>query len=265
MNDFDFHSPTSLDEALSLIRESGGSAKFLAGGQSLIPVMKLELAEPDTLVSLSRIAELKGIRSDGDVLEIGAGTSHGAVADSDVVRERIPALADLATGIGDPQVRNRGTLGGSLAHNDPAADYPAAVLALGATVVTDRREIGADDFFQGMFTTALEDDEVITAVRFPVPDRACYAKVRNPASGYALAGVFVAEGSNGVRVAVTGAGPGVFRVEAMEEALAGEFSPGALDGIEVDPADLLTDDAASAEYRAHLVGVMARRAVEGCG
>lgn len=264
MNDFRFHSPETLDDAVSLVRE-GGEAKFLAGGQSLIPVMKLDLAQPDTVVSLSQIAALKGIRGDDGTLEIGAGMSHAAVADSEVVRERIPALADLARRIGDPQVRNRGTLGGSLAHNDPAADYPAAVLALGATVITDRREIPADEYFQGMFATALEPDEIITGVRFPVPEKACYSKAANPASKYALAGVFVARVSAGVRVAVTGAGPGVFRVTEMEEALASDFSAGALEGIEVDPADLLTDDAASAEYRAHLVGVMARRAVAGCG
>lgn len=263
MNDFQFHSPETLDDALSLIRE-GGEAKFLAGGQSLIPVMKLDLAQPETVVSLSRIPALKGIRSDDDTVEIGAGMSHAAVADSEVVQERIPALADLARTIGDPQVRNRGTLGGSLAHNDPAADYPAAILALGGTVVTDRREISADEYFQGMFATALEPDEIITAVRLPVPERACYAKAANPASRYALAGVFVAAGSDGVRVAVTGAGPGVFRMTEMEEALASDFSAGALEGIDVDPTDLLTDDAASAEYRAHLVGVMARRAVAGC-
>lgn len=264
MNDFQFHSPETLDDALSLIRE-GGEAKFLAGGQSLLPVMKLDLAQPESLVSLSRIPALKGVRRDGDALEIGAGMSHATVADSEVVRETIPAVADLARAIGDPQVRNRGTLGGSVAHNDPAADYPAAVLALGATVVTDRREIPADEYFQGMFTTALEPDEIITTVRFPIPERACYAKMPNPASRYALAGVFVAEGPAGIRVAVTGAGPGVFRVAEMEEALAADFSAGALEGISVDASDLLTDDAASAEYRAHLVGVMARRAVAGCG
>lgn len=270
MRDFDYHRPTSLDEARELLGNVDGEVKLLAGGQSLLPVMKLDMAAPSALISLSAVPELGGIAAEDGTLTIGAGSTHTDVHESDVVREAIPALAELAGLIGDPAVRNRGTIGGSVAHADPAADYPAALVALNATVVTDRREIGAEDFFVGMFTTALEDDEIVLGVRFPAPGCSAYAKFRNPASRYALAGVMVArgvggEGGGGVRVAVTGAGPSVFRVEAMEEALAGTFSPDALDGVEVDPGDLLDDDDASAEYRAHLVGVMARRAVERCG
>lgn len=264
MNDFEYHRPSTLAEAReALARARDGT--FLAGGMSLLPVMKLGLAQPSDLISLADVEELRGIEADDAAVTVGAGASHAEVADSDGVRERIPALADLARGIGDPQVRNRGTLGGSLAHNDPAADYPAGVLGLGATVVTDQREIAADDFFTGLFQTALEEGEIITGVRFPVPGRAAYAKFPSPASRYALAGVMVSRGDAGVRVAVSGAGStGVFRVEAMEEALASDFAPGALEGIGVDPGGLVSDVEASAEYRAHLVGVMARRAVEAC-
>lgn len=264
MQNFDHHRPASLAEALEALR-AADDGKLLAGGQSLLPVMKLDLAAPSDLVSLKGVAELRGIVREGDTLRIGAMTTHAEVAESDVVRDAIPGLAAMAHGIGDAQVRNSGTLGGSIAHADPAADYPAALVALEATVVTDRREIAADDFFQGFFATALEDDEIITAVTFPVPDKAAYAKFPNPASKYAMAGVMVAVRGGGVRVAVTGAGRGVFRVEAMEQALAGEFAAGALDGIAVPADDLVSDLDASGEYRAHLVGVMARRAVEACG
>jgi aerobic carbon-monoxide dehydrogenase medium subunit len=264
MQDFAFHRPTSLPDAVKALKDRP-EAKYLGGGQSLIPVMKLGLAAPSDLVTLSRLAELKGIRVDGEDLVVGAGETHAGVAESAVVRKSIPALAALAAHIGDPQVRNRGTLGGSLAHDDPAADYPAAALALGATIQTDRRRITADDFFQGLFTTALEPDEVITAVRFPIPERAAYAKFPHPASRFALVGVMVAKGKRGVRVAVTGAGKaGVFRVPEMEKALAAGFSPDAIASFAVPPAGLTGDPFASAEYRAHLVGLMARRAVAAC-
>ena len=263
MQNFDYHRPASLSAALAAFRESD-DGKLLAGGQSLLPVMKLDMAAPSDLVSLRDVAELRGIRREGDTLRIGAMTTHAEVADSDAVQDAIPGLAEMALGIGDAQVRNKGTLGGSVAHNDPAADYPAALVALGATVVTDRREIHADDYFRGMFMTALEADEIITAVHFPIPRRAAYAKFPNPASKYAIVGVMVAQGGDGVRVAVTGAGRAVFRVESMEEALDADFSPGALEGMEVPSGDLVSDLAAGADYRAHLVGVMARRAVEAC-
>ena len=207
------------------------------------------------------MAELTGIRRDGDTLVVGAASTHAEVASSDVVRAAIPALAHLAGHIGDPQVRNRGTLGGSIAHADPAADYPAALLALAAAVATDRRQIAAGDFFTGVFQTALEPDEVITAVRFPVPARAAYEKFGNPASRFAIAGVFVAQGAGGVRVAVTGAGTQPFRVSAYEAALSARFAPDALESASIPPDDLVSDLHAGAEYRAHLVGVLARRAV----
>ncbi|MBT8487672.1 MAG: xanthine dehydrogenase family protein subunit M [Gemmatimonadetes bacterium] len=263
MDTFDFQRATDLDEARAAVA-SADAGKFLAGGQSLIPLIKLGMASPDRLVCVKGLDELRGIHRDGADVVIGAAMTHAEVAESDVVRDAIPGLADLVARIGDPQVRNRGTLGGSIAHADPAADYPAALLALGATVITDRREIGADDFFQGMFQTPLEPDELIRAVRFPIPDRAAYAKFPNPASKYAIAGVMVAQVNGTVRVAVTGAGPGVFRVSRMEEALSSSFDAGSLDGVEVDAGTLTSDLDASAEYRAHLVSVMARRAVEAC-
>ena len=265
MNDFTYHAPTSLDEALAALRGAEG-AKLIAGGHSLLPVMKLNLAAPTDLVSLAGVPGLADISDDGDSVTVGAMCTHAQVAGSATVQGRIPALAAMADGIGDAQVRNAGTIGGSVAHNDPAADYPAACVALGATIVTDRREIGADDFFQGMFMTPLEDDEVVTAVRFPVPARAAYAKFANPASKYAVAGVMVADGPAGVRVAVTGAsGDGVFRVGDMEAALGGSFSADAVAGISVSSDGMLSDTAAGADYRAHLVTVMAKRAVEACG
>ena len=263
MDDFTFHRPGTVTEAQNAMRGTD-NGKFMAGGQSLLPIMKLDMAAPSDLVSLAGLDELRGIQRDGDTLVIGAAMTHAEVNGSAEVRDAIPALADLAGGIGDPQVRNRGTLGGSVAHSDPGADYPAALVALGATVVTDRREIAAGDFFVGMFETPLEDDEIITSVRFPIPERAAYAKFPNPASKYAITGVMVAQGGDGVRVAVSGAGYKVFRAEAMEDALASDFAPGALAGIGVEQDGLVSDTDASAEYRAHLVSVMARRAVEAC-
>ncbi len=264
MQEFGFHRPRTLSEAVQALK-GRPEAKYLAGGQSLIPVMKLGLAAPSDLVTLSALAELKGVRAEGDELVVGAGVTHAEVAASGEARKAIPALADLASHIGDPQVRNRGTLGGSLAHDDPAADYPVAVLALGATIQTDRRRIAADAFFQWLFTTALELDEIIAAARFPIPERAAYAKFPHPASRFALVGVMVAKGERGVRVAVTGAGKaGVFRVPEMEQALASRFAPDAIASVAVPAAGLTADSFASAEYRAHLVGVMARRAVAAC-
>ncbi len=254
-----------MDEALGALRGAEGG-KVIAGGQSLLPIMKLNLAMPSDLVSLAGVPGLAGITDNGYSVEVGAMCTHAQVAGSETVQSRIPALAAMADGIGDAQVRNAGTIGGSVAHNDPAADYPAACVALGATIVTDRRKISSDDYFQGMFMTPLEEDEVITAVRFPVPARAAYAKFANPASKYAVAGVMVADGPAGVRVAVTGAsGDGVFRAAEMEAALEDSFSADAVAGIAVSTDGMLSDTAAGAEYRAHLVTVMAKRAVEACG
>ena len=264
MQDFNFHRPRSIDEAKQTLQQAD-EGKLLAGGQSLLPVMKLDLAAPSDLISLRDVPSLDGIEAQGDQLVLGAAATHAEVAESDVVRDAIPALAELAGGIGDPQVRNRGTLGGSVAHADPAADYPAALLALDATVITDGREIPARDYLGTMFETALEEDEIVTAVRFSVPQAAAYAKFANPASRYALVGVMVARTADGARVAVTGAGQGAFRCEPLEAALDGDFSTAAIDGLEIDSTDLLDDDDASAEYRAHLIKVMTKRAVEACG
>jgi carbon-monoxide dehydrogenase medium subunit len=264
MYDFNYHRPTSLQEAKELLA-ANDEARLIAGGMTLLPTMKLRLAQPSDLVDLSGVDGLQGITDTGDAIEIGAMTRHADVAASDVVQGGIPALAELADGIGDAQVRNRGTIGGSIANSDPAADYPAAVLGLGATIKTDRREIAADDYFLGMFETALEEDEVIVSVSFPKPQRAAYAKFPNPASRYAVVGVMVAVTEGGIRVAVTGAGACAFRMTAMEEALAASMSADALDGISPDAADLNEDIHASAEYRAHLVGVMAGRAVKALG
>lgn len=260
MYDFTYHRPDSVDAARAA-REGADDASFLAGGMTLLPTMKQRLAQPSDLVDLGAIPALKGIKVTGDTVEIGAMTRHAEVAASGDVAAAIPALATLAHGIGDAQVRNRGTIGGSLANNDPAADYPAAVLGLNATVVTDRREIAADDMFVGMFETALEDGEMITAVRFPRPKRAAYAKFPNPASRYAIVGVLVADTAGGIRVAVTGAGSHAFRATAMEQVLASDFSVASVAGIKVPADGLNTDLHASAEYRAHLVTVMAKRAV----
>ena len=264
MEDFTFHRAGSVSEAQDAIR-GAEDGKFLAGGQSLIPLLKLDMAAPDALVSIAGLETLRGIERKDEALVIGAAMTHAEVAESAEVRGAIPALADLAGQIGDPQVRNRGTLGGAVAHADPAADYPAALVGLGATVATDRREIAAEDFFVGLFETPLEADEIIQSVRFPIPDAAAYAKFPNPASKYAVAGVMVARKAGEVRVAVTGGGHGVFRSSAMEAALAGNFSAGALAGVSVDASGLISDIDASAEYRAHMVGVMAKRAVEACG
>jgi carbon-monoxide dehydrogenase medium subunit len=264
MNDFNFHKPKDLAAAVATLKKAA-EGKYLGGGQSLIPVMKLGLATPTDLVSLAGLADLKAIRVEGKELVVGAGATHAEVAASAEVKKAIPALAALAEHIGDPQVRNRGTLGGSLAHNDPSADYPAAVLALGAVIKTDRRTIPADAYFKGMYQTALQPDEVITAVRFPIPEKAAYAKFPHPASRFALVGVMVAKGPAGLRVAVTGAGPAVYRAPELEKALTARFSADALAGVKLPAAGLNADSFASAEYRAHLVGVMARRAVAACG
>src|SRR5690349_18364528 len=259
MQTFAYQQPASVADALKAASAPG--ARYLAGGQSLLPAMKLGLSAPEALVDLGAIAELRNIAAGQGMVTIGAMATHASVAESQAVRGAIPALAALAENIGDRQVRNRGTLGGSLANNDPAADYPAAVLGLNATIRTDRRSIATDEFFTGMFSTALSDGEIITEVSFPIPKKASYKKFPNPASRYAMAGVFVAQTNSGVRVAVTGAGPCVFRVPAMETALAKSFSTNAIEGIAIDANGLNSDIHGSAEYRAHLVSVMARRAV----
>jgi len=261
MHAFQYQKPTSLADAVQLLK-GDEDAKLLGGGMSLIPTMKLDLAMPSALVSLSGITDLRGITVSGDAVVIGAATTHAEVERSSDVQKAIPGLAALAKGIGDPQVRNRGTLGGAIAHADPAADYPAAVVALNATIETDRRKIAADDFFQGLFETALEADEIIKAVHFPIPEKSAYGKFGNPASKYAIVGVYVAKHKDGsVRVAVTGAGEKAFRMEAMEKALASDWSSAALDGITVPTDGLTSEPDASAAYRAHLIGVMAKRAV----
>lgn len=263
MYSFDIVHPTTLADAAAALNRTGGKA--LAGGQSLISAMKLRLSQPGTLVDLSRIAELKGIQRDGATIAIGALSTHAEVAASSVVREAIPALAELAHGIGDRQVRNMGTLGGSIAHNDPAACYPAAVLALGATIRTTTRLIAADDFFKGMYETALADDEIVTSVSFPIPEKSAYVKFRSPASRFALVGVFVARTAGGVRVAVTGAAPSVFRSRELEAALTRSFTPEAAKAVVVSTAGLNADLHASPEYRAHLIPVLASRAVAAAG
>jgi aerobic carbon-monoxide dehydrogenase medium subunit len=261
MKDFTFHRPTTIKEAVGLVQGRDG-AKFFAGGQSLLPVLKLELAEQSDLVSLAHLKELRDIRVDGPNVLIGALVTHDEVHRSPEVQRAIPALAALAGAIGDPQVRNRGTLGGSVAHADPAADYPAALVGLGATVITDRRSIAADAFFTGLLATALEHGELIKAVQFPIPKRASYAKFAHRASKYALVGVFIAETTAGLRVAVTGAAEKVFRAPLYEAALGKHLAASALDGIAVPAMNFNSDAEASAEYRAHLIGVMARRAVQ---
>lgn len=262
MYDFAYHKPTSLAEAASMLG-ADPDAKLLAGGQTYIPTLKQRLAQPTSLIDLGAIEELKGIKEEAGGVTIGAMTRHGEVEHSEVVKRLIPALAEVAHLIGDPAVRGMGTIGGSVSNNDPAADYPGVVLALGGTVRTNRREIPGEAFFTGLFETALEDGEIVTAVHFPRPEKAKYAKFRHPASRYAMAGVFVAKLAGGeVRVAVTGAGPVAFRHAGLERALGADFSPAAVDGVEVDPAGLNGDLHGSAEYRAHLVKVMARRAVE---
>jgi aerobic carbon-monoxide dehydrogenase medium subunit len=259
---FDYHRPTSVRQAASLAGKVE-DFKFIAGGHTLLPTMKQRLAAPANLIDLNDVAELRGIERSARSVSIGAMTKHAEVAASAEVREAIPALAELAELIGDPHVRHRGTIGGSVANNDPAADYPAACLALGATITTNKRKFAAEDFFTGLFETALEEGEIITRVTFPTPQKAAYAKFRNPASRYALVGVFVARRPTEVRVAVTGAGSnGVFRVPSMEQALAQRFSAKSLDGLTVPTEGMNSDIHADAAYRAHLVGVMARRAVQ---
>ncbi|AWJ89828.1 carbon monoxide dehydrogenase [Azospirillum baldaniorum] len=261
---FTYHRPKSVADAVALLGQFE-DPKLLGGGQTLLPTLKQRLARPSDLIDLGQIPELQGIREEAGGLTVGAFTRHAQVAHSDTVQRVIPALASLAEGIGDRQVRNMGTLGGSICNADPSADYPAAAVALKATVRTDRREIAGDDFFTGMFETALEPGEIVTAVHFQKPDKAAYAKFRNPASRYAIVGVFVAVFGSEVRVAVTGAGPSVFRADDMEAALAQDFRADALNGASVSADGLNADIHASADYRAHLVRVMARRAVEACG
>jgi carbon-monoxide dehydrogenase medium subunit len=257
-----YHRASSLAEASAL--GAGSEAKYLSGGMTLIPAMKTRLAAPSDVIDISRIAELKGITVSGGVVRIGAATTHFEVSSDVALKQAFPAFCRLASLIGDPLVRHLGTIGGSIANNDPAADYPAAMLALGATIITDRREIAAENFFTGLFETALEDGEILTAVQFPIPEKAGYEKFRNPASRYAIVGVFVAKRADGVRVAVAGAGDnGVFRSPEIEAALAGSFDPSAVQGVTVPSADLMGDLHASPEYRANLIVVMAKRAVAG--
>lgn len=258
MYEFEFVKPTTLADAIAALGEE--EAQALGGGQTLIPTLKQRLAAPAVLVSLTGIDEMKGISIGDGVITIGGGTPHAVVAAE--VAGAYPALAALAGNIGDPAVRNRGTIGGSLANNDPSACYPSAALASGATIVTSNREIAADDYFQGMFTTALEEGEIITAVRFPVPEVASYQKFEQPASRFALVGVFVAKYPDGVRVAVTGASEeGVFRWTEAEAALSADFSPAALDGLSVSADGMIADLHGTADYRAHLIKVMTKRAV----
>ncbi len=260
MQNFEYHTPGTVADAARLA--GAEDARMIAGGQTLLQSMKLGLAAPSALVDLGAIAELKGIAVSAGAVKIGAGTTHAAVAASKEVQQAIPALADLAGHIGDRQVRNRGTLGGSLANNDPAACYPAAALGLGATIHTNRRDIAADDFFVAVFTTALDESEVITAVSFPIPQKAGWQKFKQPASRFSLVGVFVSQGPAGVRVAVTGAGAnGVFRVPALEAKLTANWSAAAVQGVTVDADELVSDLHGSAEYRAALIPVLAGRAV----
>jgi carbon-monoxide dehydrogenase medium subunit len=260
MYSVNYHRASSVADAARLLKD--GDAKLLSGGMTLIPAMKTRLAAPSDLVDVSRIEALKGITVSGKTVTIGAGTTHYEVSTNEKLKKACPALAHLASLIGDPAVRHKGTIGGSIANNDPAADYPAAMLALGATIVTNKREIAADKFFKGLFETALKEGEIITAVTFTAPAKAGYEKFRNPASRYAVVGVFVASGKDGVRVAVTGAGDdGVFRAKPIEAALTKNFDASALDGLKMPAASMMSDIHASADYRAHLVVVMAKRAV----
>ncbi|MAH82973.1 MAG: carbon monoxide dehydrogenase [Rhodospirillaceae bacterium TMED8] len=260
MYDFTFHKPTKLDEAIALLKDAD-DGQAMAGGQTLIPVMKQRLTMPSDVIDLAGIKELQLISISSGIISIGAMVSHAVVARSHEIQSAIPALADLAGMIGDPHVRNRGTIGGAISNNDPAADYPAAVVGLNATIKTNKREIKADDFFLDIFETALEDNELVIEVNFPVPVAANYKKFPNPASRYALVGVMVSRGIDGVRVAVTGAGPSVFRALKMEAALNQSFAPQALEGLNIANDSLNTDLHASADYRAHLINVLTRRAV----
>jgi carbon-monoxide dehydrogenase medium subunit len=260
MQEFNYHRPTKVADAVKLIKKAK-NGKLMSGGMTLIPTMKQGLANPSDIIDLGGLKNT-GVTAGANKVTIKAGTSHSHVAENEALQKTLPALASVAGAVGDPHVRNKGTIGGSIANNDPAADYPAAVLGLGATVITNARKLPADKFFTGMFSTALKRDEIITAVEFPVPKRAGYAKFPNPASRYAIVGVFVSQDKAGnVRVAVTGAGPSVFRVPEMEAALEKSFTPDALAGVTVNAKGLNSDMHASAEYRAHLVNVMARRAV----
>jgi len=260
MEEMHYHRPTSVAEAVKLM-SAHADDKVLAGGQSTLPSMKLGLSSPRGFIDLAGIAELSGIRAEGSAIAIGAMTTHAAVAASADVRRIIPALALLASGVGDRAVRNRGTIGGSIANNDPAACYPAAVLGLGATIHTNTRKVAADYFFKGLYETALNPAELITAVSFPAPEKAAYLKFKQPASRFAIVGVFVAKTASGVRVAVTGAGACVFRARALEDALNKSFAPAACEGVTISASGLSSDMHGSAEYRAHLIPVLARRAV----
>jgi carbon-monoxide dehydrogenase medium subunit len=264
MYDFAYQRPSSIADAAKALKASD-EAKLVAGGMTLIPTLKQRLAKPTALIDLGALKDLVGIKVAGGVVTIGAMTTHFAVATSADVKKAIPALAHLAAHIGDPAVRNRGTIGGSISNNDPAADYPSSILALGATVQTNERQIAGDDFFKGMFETALKPGEIVTAVSFPVPEKAAYMKFPNPASRYAMVGVFVAKTKSGPRVAVTGAAPCVFRQKDMEAALAKSWSPDAVANIKQKADGLNSDIHASSEYRAHLVTVMAKRAVAAAG
>lgn len=260
MKDFSYHKPSTVSEAVALLA-AGGESRPLSGGMTLLPTMKMRLASPTAIVDLAALPGLTAITVGGGSVTIGAMTTHAAVAASAEIKAAIPALATLAGLIGDPQVRHRGTIGGSVANADPSADYPAAVVGLGATIVTDRREVAADDFFTAMFQTALAPDEIIVAIRFPIPDAAGYAKFKSQASRFALVGAFVSRFGSAVRVAITGAGPVVFRSKDIEDALVASFVPEALTRISIAPSGLNSDIHADSEYRAHLVVVMARRAV----
>ena len=261
MDDFSYHRPKDVEEAVSLY-QSADDPMYLSGGMTLIPTMKQRLAEPTDVIDLSGLPELTGVKSLKDKLSIGAFTRHNDVANHEAIQAKLPVLSKLASGIGDNQVRNRGTIGGSIANSDPAADYPAAVVGLGATIITQQREIAGDDFFLDLFETALEPGEIILKIDFPIPNRAAYKKFPNPASRYAVVGVLVAEFDNEIRVGVTGAGPCAFRASGIEQELAEGVDISALDGIEVPDAGFNNDLHASSEFRAHLVKVMAKRALE---
>ena len=265
MYNFNYQKASSRDDAVSA-QSSADDGSYLAGGMTLIPTLKMRLAQPSDLIDLADLSDLVGITDDGSAITIGAMTTHAAVADSDVVSSKIPALAALAGHIGDPQVRNRGTIGGSVANNDPAADYPAGCIGLNATIITNKREILADDFFTGMFETALEEGELVTAVSFPIADKAAYAKFPNPASRYAIVGVMVAQTGGETRAAVTGAGEsGVFRAADIEAALGDGLDAAAAKAVKVSADGLNSDIHASAEYRAHLISIMASRAAAAAG
>jgi carbon-monoxide dehydrogenase medium subunit len=260
MHNFDYHAPKTLDSALALLSDKE-DGKIIAGGMTLLPTLKQRLAAPSDLIDLAAISEIKGVRRDGNEIVIGAMTTHAEVSANADVQSSIPALSHLTGIIGDPAVRHRGTIGGSIANADPAADYPAAVVGLNATIVTNKRKIVADEFFVSLFETALESDEIITSVRFPIPERAGYQKFRHPASGYAVVGVMVAKFGDKVRVGVTGAAGSAFRASDFEAALEKNFSPDVLLNIAISPDELLSDIHCTNEYRAHLVNVMARRAI----